>query len=199
MVAALLVAPIYPQEIPTAEEELATMLRLTTNHGEILIELLPEQAPESVATIAAYAAEGQYDGNIFHRVIPGFMIQGGGFTDKMMEVAVTKPLIQNESNNGLSNTRGTVALARRNDPHSASRQFFINLGNNDNLDFQAPNGWGYAVFGKVVEGMGVVDSIAKVRTGRHGGHGDVPKTPVLIEKAELLTPSSGSEDASPDA
>ena len=160
---------------------------LQTNHGSIQIELDDVKAPKTVANFLQYVADGFFDGTIFHRVIPGFMIQGGGFTETMQQKP-TADTIKNEADNGLKNARGTLAMARTNDPHSATAQFFINLADNDFLDFRSAsgNGWGYAVFGKVASGMDVVDTIAKVATGNHGMHQDVPKEAVIIEKAERI-------------
>ena len=160
---------------------------LDTSKGRIVLELYPDKAPKTVANFLQYVKSGHYDGIIFHRVIDGFMIQTGGFTADMTQKP-TKPPIQNEADNGLSNDRGTVAMARTGDPHSASAQFFINTVNNDSLNHRGktPQGWGYTVFGKVVEGMDVVDQIAKVRTGTKGGYQDVPVEPVVIKKATAL-------------
>jgi peptidyl-prolyl cis-trans isomerase B (cyclophilin B) len=163
------------------------MVKLTTNFGTITLELFAEKAPESVKNFLSYVESGHFDNTIFHRVIPGFMIQGGGFEPGMMQKPCQDP-IKNEANNGLKNEMYTVAMARTSDPHSATAQFFINVGNNDFLNFTAPNprGWGYAVFGKVVEGMDVVDKIKAVKTGNAGFHQDVPKEDVIIEKAEVV-------------
>jgi peptidyl-prolyl cis-trans isomerase B (cyclophilin B) len=152
--------------------------------GTIKIELDAVKAPNSVANFLAYVNKGHYDGTVFHRVIPGFMIQGGGFEPGMTQKATDKP-IDNEANNGLKNTKYTLAMARTNDPHSATAQFFINIADNGFLNHTAPSaqGWGYAVFGKVVAGTDVVDKIAAVKTGQKGFHGDVPKDDVVIEKA----------------
>lgn len=152
--------------------------------GTIKIELDAAKAPNSVANFLAYVNKGHYDGTVFHRVIPGFMIQGGGFEPGMTQKATDKP-IDNEANNGLKNTKYTLAMARTNDPHSATAQFFINIADNGFLNHTAPSaqGWGYAVFGKVVAGTDVVDKIAAVKTGQKGFHGDVPKDDVVIEKA----------------
>lgn len=162
------------------------MIVLQTNHGEIKIELDHEKAPKTAANFQQYVEDGFYDGVIFHRVIDGFMIQGGGFEPGMKEKD-TRSSIENEADNGLKNDRGTIAMARTMDPHSASAQFFINLSDNEFLNHSAKNtqGWGYAVFGKVIEGMDVVDKIRKVKTGSNRGHQDVPKEDVVIEKAEL--------------
>jgi len=161
-----------------------SQVKLTTNHGDILIELDAEKAPLSVANFLSYVRSGHYDGTVFHRVIKGFMVQGGGFEPGMKQKS-TGEQIQNEANNGLKNAHYTLAMARTNAPHSATAQFFINTTNNGFLDFksESPSGWGYAVFGKVVEGQDVVDKIEKVRTAGRGGHGDVPVDDVIIEKA----------------
>jgi peptidyl-prolyl cis-trans isomerase B (cyclophilin B) len=161
-----------------------SQVKFTTNHGDILIELDAAKAPLSVANFLNYVRSGHYDGTIFHRVIKGFMIQGGGF-DAAMGQKPTEAAIQNEANNGLKNAKYTLAMARTNAPHSATAQFFINTVDNGFLDFksESPSGWGYAVFGKVVEGQDIVDKIEKVRTGRSGGHADVPVEAVVIEKA----------------
>lgn len=152
--------------------------------GIIKLELDAAKAPNSVANFLAYVNKGHYDRTIFHRVIPGFMIQGGGFEPGMSQKATDKP-ISNEANNGLKNNKYTIAMARTNDPHSATAQFFINVADNGFLNHTAPSaqGWGYAVFGKVVAGTDVVDKIAAVKTGSRGFHGDVPKDDVVIEKA----------------
>lgn len=162
------------------------MITLTTNHGDIKIELDYENAPVTAENFAQYVKEGHYDGTIFHRVIDGFMIQGGGFASGMDEKQTRSP-IKNEANNGLSNQTGTIAMARTMDPHSASAQFFINVSNNTFLDFKSEStqGWGYCVFGKVVEGMEVVEAIKGVSTGNYGMHQDVPLKEVVITKATL--------------
>ncbi|MEE1653620.1 peptidylprolyl isomerase [Brachymonas sp. G13] len=155
--------------------------------GNITIELDAEKAPVTVANFLEYVNKGHYDGTIFHRVIPGFMIQGGGFVPGM-DQKPTAAEIKNEADNGLKNDKYTISMARTSAPHSASAQFFINVANNDFLNFKSPTaqGWGYAVFGKVVSGTEVVDQIAKVVTGRRGYHDDVPKDDVLVEKATVL-------------
>ncbi len=160
---------------------------LKTNHGDITLELDAAKAPKSVANFLAYVNSGHYDGTIFHRVIDNFMIQGGGMTAGMKQKA-TLDQIENEANNGLKNERGTIAMARTSDPHSATAQFFINVNDNDFLNHTAPTpqGWGYAVFGKVSNGMDVVDKIKKVQTGNAGYHQDVPTEDVVIEKASVL-------------
>ena len=165
-----------------------TMLQMNTSMGSIEIELFAEQAPLSTANFLEYVNSGFFDGLIFHRVIPGFMIQGGGMDAQMREKSNNAP-IQNEADNGLKNDRGTLAMARTSNPHSATSQFFINLVNNDFLNHSSKDarGWGYAVFGKVSKGMDVVDAIAQVSTGNSGYHQDVPKQPIVIESVELLT------------
>ncbi|MBC7683152.1 MAG: peptidyl-prolyl cis-trans isomerase [Ferruginibacter sp.] len=157
------------------------------NRGVITLELDAEKAPKSVANFLAYVAKGHYDNTVFHRVIPGFMVQGGGFEPGMKQKDSDKP-IDNEANNGLKNDNYTVAMARTNDPHSATAQFFINVANNGFLNHTAisSSGWGYAVFGKVVSGTEVVDAIKAVKTGNKGGHGDVPNEDVIIEKAVAI-------------
>jgi len=182
-----------PSAAPTTDTERSDdpmtrpRVRLTTSKGAIVLELDREKAPETTENFLEYVRSGFFDGTIFHRVIPGFMIQGGGFTPDMSQKPTRAP-IQNEADSGLENERGTVAMARTNDPHSATAQFFVNLKDNDFLDHTGKNarGWGYAVFGEVVEGMDVVDAIAAVPTGQRGGHGDVPLEPVVIESAEIL-------------
>lgn len=163
------------------------MIRFTTNKGVIDIELDHEHAPKSSANFEQYVRDGFYDGTIFHRVIRGFMIQGGGFERGMKEKATRAP-IENEAANGLKNNKYTIAMARTSAPHSASSQFFINVVDNDFLNHTAPNpqGWGYAVFGKVTAGQNVVDEIARVPTSTHGFYGDVPVDDIVIEKAEIL-------------
>ena len=163
------------------------MIKLTTNHGVITLELDSEKAPKSAANFLAYVESGHYDGTIFHRVINGFMIQGGGMGVGMKEKDTLEP-VENEATNGLKNERGTVAMARTSDPHSATAQFFINVADNDFLNHKSPSGqgWGYCVFGKVVEGMDVVDKIKNVKTGNKGFHQDVPVEDVIIEKAEVV-------------
>lgn len=157
------------------------------NFGVITLELDQEKAPKSVANFLNYVNKGHFDGTIFHRVIPGFMIQGGGMAPGMVQKDTDKP-IENEANNGLKNDKYTVAMARTNDPHSASSQFFINVADNGFLNHTSPtaSGWGYAVFGKVISGSDVVDKIAAVKTGQKGYHGDVPKEDVVVDKAVAL-------------
>ena len=158
-----------------------------TNYGVITLELDQDKAPKSVANFLAYVAKGHYNNTIFHRVIPGFMVQGGGMEPGMAQKSCDAP-IENEANNGLKNLNYTVAMARTGDPHSATAQFFINVSDNTFLNHTAPSmqGWGYAVFGKVVKGSEVVDKIKAVATGRKGFHDDVPKEDVIIEKAVAL-------------
>jgi peptidyl-prolyl cis-trans isomerase B (cyclophilin B) len=161
------------------------MVRLHTNRGVIGIELDAERAPKTVENFLQYVRSGYYNNTLFHRVINGFMIQGGGFEAGMRQKPTRAP-IENEATNGLRNTKYSVAMARTTDPHSATSQFFINVADNDFLNHSAPSGqgWGYCVFGKVVEGNDVVDEIRSVRTIRSGGHQDVPEEDVLIERAE---------------
>lgn len=163
------------------------MVELHTNHGIIKLELDAEKAPKSVENFLNYVKAGHYDNTVFHRVIDGFMIQGGGFEPGMKQKPTEAP-ITNEANNGLKNVNGSVAMARTNDPHSASAQFFINVNDNDFLNHSSPTpqGWGYAVFGKVVEGLDVVEKIKKVKTGSKGFHQDVPADDVIIEKAVIV-------------
>lgn len=161
------------------------MVKLHTNFGEITLELDTVKAPVTVANFLAYVDSGFYNNTVFHRVIDGFMIQGGGFTPGMQQKTTQAP-IRNEADNGLANAAYTIAMARTPDPHSASSQFFINVADNDFLNYRAPNaqGWGYCVFGKVTAGTDVVDVIKKVRTGSQAGHQDVPLEDVIIERAE---------------
>ncbi len=158
---------------------------IQTSKGKIVVELLPKEAPITVKNFLGYVSEGFYNGTIFHRVIKDFMIQGGGLNPKMTEKH-TKAPIKNEANNGLSNMRGTIAMARTNIVDSATAQFFINVVDNKGLDYKSPNQYGYAVFGKVVEGMDVVDKIKGVPTTTHGPHQDVPAEPVTIESITLV-------------
>ena len=163
------------------------MVELHTNHGVIKLELDAEKAPKTVENFLNYVRKGHYDNTVFHRVINGFMIQGGGFEPGMKQKATDAP-IDNEANNGLKNVRGSIAMARTNDPHSATAQFFINVNDNDFLNHTSPTpqGWGYTVFGKVVDGLDVVDAIKGVRTGSKGFHQDVPLDDVIIEKAVIV-------------
>ncbi|MEN3295095.1 MAG: peptidyl-prolyl cis-trans isomerase [Burkholderiales bacterium] len=158
---------------------------LTTNHGKIKLELDAAKAPKTVENFLSYVNSGHYDGTIFHRVIDGFMIQGGGFEPGMKQKPTNEP-VENEAKNGLKNEPYTIAMARTSDPHSASAQFFINVKNNSFLDYPGQDGWGYCVFGKVSEGTDVVDKIKSVKTTRAGMHSDVPVDNVVIEKAEVV-------------
>jgi peptidyl-prolyl cis-trans isomerase B (cyclophilin B) len=162
-------------------------VELQTNHGTISIELDDAKAPLTVANFLSYVEKGHYTGTVFHRVIKGFMIQGGGFEPGMKQKPTVEP-IQNEANNGLKNNHYTLAMARTSAPHSASAQFFINTTDNDFLNFKSetPNGWGYAVFGKVIAGKEIVDAIEGVKTGNRGGHGDVPLEDVVITQATVV-------------
>lgn len=162
------------------------MVTLHTNFGDIKIALNHEKAPKTAENFLNYCKTGFYNNTIFHRVIDGFMIQGGGLEAGMQEKPTNAP-IQNEANNGLSNERGSIAMARTSDPHSATAQFFINVADNDFLDFKSESmqGWGYCVFGNVVEGMDVVDQIRKVKTGNYGFHQDVPKEEVIITSVSI--------------
>ncbi|MDX7991217.1 peptidylprolyl isomerase B [Xenorhabdus sp. Reich] len=162
------------------------MVTFHTNFGDIVINTFADKAPVTVENFLNYCSEGFYDNTIFHRVINGFMIQGGGFEPGMKQ-KTTKDPIKNEANNGLKNSRGTLAMARTNDPHSATGQFFVNVVDNDFLNFRSerPDGWGYCVFAEVVEGMDVVDKIKSVSTGRSGMHQDVPREDVIIERVTV--------------
>ncbi len=177
----LIVAPIATAANP--------VVVLRTSLGEVSIELYPEKAPKTVENFLQYARDGFYDNTLFHRVIDGFMIQGGGF-DKDMSQKTTRPPVRNEGDNGLKNAIGSIAMARTQDPHSASAQFFINLADNDFLNHRGPTlqAWGYCVFGRVTKGMDVVQAIAKVKKGRVGPFDDVPLAPVVIESIRLAKP-----------
>ena len=163
------------------------MVIIHTNMGDITIELFADKAPKTVANFLDYVNSGHYSNTIFHRVIDGFMIQGGGFEPGLIQKPTQEP-VENEANNGLSNKEGTLAMARTMDPHSASCQFFINVNDNNFLDFKSETaqGWGYCVFAKVTDGMDVVNRIKGVATGNMGGHGDVPKEEILIESMEVV-------------
>jgi len=167
---------------------MSKFVQMDTSAGTLRIELDDEKAPLSTANFLAYVNKGHYDGTVFHRVIKGFMIQGGGFEPGMKQKPTDAP-IRNEANNGLKNKRHTLAMARTSDPHSASAQFFVNTVDNDFLDFRSENaqGWGYAVFGRVVQGAEVLDKIENMRTGRKGMHDDVPLDDVLIERAREVS------------
>ena len=180
--AAGLLVSLAAWAVPTVE--------MTTSLGKMTIELNAEKAPKTVEMFLYNAKHGFYDGTIFHRVIPDFMIQGGGFSSAMEEKKTRTPALQNEAANGLRNDRGTIAMARTQDPHSARVQFFINLKDNDFLNHRAPTdgrSWGYAVFGKVTQGMDVVDKIAKVPTGNAGNYQNVPTTPVIIKSVKIIS------------
>ncbi len=183
VIACLLVAALLLPGAAQAKKE-SPVVELHTNKGLIVVELNAEKAPKTTANFLQYVKEGFYDGTIFHRVIPNFMIQGGGMTAKMQEKPTREP-IENEADNGLANDKYTIAMARTNAPHSASSQFFINVKDNAFLNYKSktPSGWGYCVFGKVIGGMSVVDAIAKEPTKTVYPHEDVPVTPVVIEKA----------------
>jgi peptidyl-prolyl cis-trans isomerase B (cyclophilin B) len=163
------------------------MVELQTSMGRITLRLNAEKAPKTVENFITYVKDGHFDGTVFHRVINGFMIQGGGFDTKMVQKP-TRDTIENEANNGLQNKAYTIAMARTSEPHSASAQFFINVADNEFLNFKAPtgNGWGYAVFGEVVDGKDVVDQIKAVKTSNSGFHQDVPVEPVVIQKATVI-------------
>jgi len=162
-------------------------VRMQTGYGAIIVEVDPKKAPKTVNNFIAYVRDGFYDGTMFHRVIDDFMVQGGGFQPGMIQKPA-RPPIENEARNGLRNERGSIAMARTSDPNSATSQFFINVVDNDFLNFTAetPSGWGYCVFGKVVDGMTVLDRIKGVPTGTKAGHKNVPLTDVVIEKVEVL-------------
>ncbi|HGY9626554.1 TPA: peptidylprolyl isomerase [Pseudomonas putida] len=162
-------------------------VKLSTNHGDIVLQLDAEKAPKTTENFIQYVTDGHYDGTVFHRVINNFMIQGGGFEAGMKQKPTRAP-IQNEADNGLKNAKYSIAMARTMEPHSASAQFFINVADNDFLNHSGKNvqGWGYAVFGEVIEGREVVDAIKGVSTGSKAGHQDVPKDDVIIEKAEII-------------
>jgi peptidyl-prolyl cis-trans isomerase B (cyclophilin B) len=170
-----------------AENNMNPKVKLTTSMGDIVLELDAEKAPVTVENFVNYVENGQYDGLIFHRIIPGFMVQGGGMEPGMKERSNLSP-IKNEADNGLKNNKGTVAMARTNDPHSATSQFFINLSDNEFLNHTSkdPSGWGYTVFGEVVEGIDVVEAMGTVQTGNVAGHGDVPNVDVILMKAEIV-------------
>jgi cyclophilin family peptidyl-prolyl cis-trans isomerase len=180
----VLVSSLLLAALPLAARAQNPQVTLETSHGVIVLELYPDKAPATVANFLEYVKAGFYDGTIFHRVIDGFMIQGGGFTADLGKKDTRAP-IKNESENGLGNERGTIAMARTQDPHSATAQFFINtVDNRSGLDYgKTAQIWGYAVFGKVVQGLDVVDKIAKVKTGTRAGMADVPEEPVVIRKA----------------
>ncbi|WP_201560152.1 peptidylprolyl isomerase [Psychrobacter sp. NC44] len=168
--------------------DMPPVVELDTNMGAIVIELNEEKAPKTVENFLNYVKSGHYDGTIFHRIIDGFMIQGGGMDAEMNEKATNAP-VENEADNGLKNDAGTIAMARTQDPHSATSQFFVNVKDNDFLNHSGRNmqGWGYTVFGKVTSGMDVIEKMRGVPTGRFGMHADVPKEPVVIKSATIIT------------
>ena len=168
--------------------DMPPVVELDTNMGAIVIELNEEKAPQTVENFLNYVKSGHYDGTIFHRIIDGFMIQGGGMDADMNEKATNKP-VENEADNGLKNDAGTIAMARTQDPHSATSQFFVNVKDNDFLNHSGKNmqGWGYTVFGKVTSGMDVIEKMRGVPTGRFGMHADVPKEPVVINSATIIS------------
>ena len=168
--------------------DMPPVVELDTNMGAIVIELNEEKAPKTVENFLNYVKSGHYDGTIFHRIIDGFMIQGGGMDAEMNEKATNSP-VENEADNGLKNDKGTIAMARTQDPHSATSQFFINVKDNDFLNHSGKNmqGWGYTVFGKVTSGMDVIDKMRGVPTGRFGMHADVSNEPVVINSATIIT------------
>ena len=170
------------------------MIEMKTSQGDIVVEVFADKAPESANNFVQYVKDGFYDGTVFHRVIDGFMVQGGGFDEKMNQKATRAP-IENEAKNGLRNERGTLAMARTADPHSASSQFFINLVANTALDYPSRDGWGYAVFGKVVKGLEVVESIAKQPTANRGFHQNVPVEAVIVNSARVLEASAEKRGA----
>ena len=173
------------EEQSEQQEGTKTMILMKTSAGDIKLELNREKAPKTVSNFLSYVEAGHYNGTIFHRVINGFMIQGGGF-DKNMNQKPAPDTVANEAANGLKNTTGSIAMARTSDPHSASAQFFINVNDNTFLDYPGQDGWGYCVFGSVVEGMDVVNKIKKVQTGRAGFHQDVPVEPITIIEVTAL-------------
>ena len=179
----IIAAPLGAKEKKSTDP----LVELDTSKGKIVLALYPQKAPETVKNFLGYVDAKFYDGTIFHRVIPKFMIQGGGFTADMRHKPTRKPII-NEADNGLKNDRGTIAMARTSDPHSATAQFFINSVNNDFLNFRSKTsqGWGYAVFGRVIQGLKVIDAISKVRTGARGPYRDVPLEAIVILKARRL-------------
>jgi len=192
LISLLAILPVAAQaQSPAKSNPTNPKVALDTSKGKIVIELYADKAPKTVKNFLTYVKAGHYNGTIFHRVIPGFMIQGGGFTPDMTEKK-TRPPIPNEADNGLQNQRGTIAMARTPDPNSASAQFFINVNNNGSLNFRSKTaeGWGYAVFGNVVEGMDVADAIVGVPATTKGPYGDVPIQPILIKKATVV--SSGA-------
>ena len=178
-------APAAAAEQPQEQERNTVMILMKTSKGDIKIELDPEKAPKTVENFLGYLEAGHYTGTIFHRVMNGFMIQGGGFDADMKQKPAPRT-VENEAGNGLKNTVGSVAMARTPDPHSASAQFFINVGDNAFLDYPGRDGWGYCVFGRVVEGMDIVDAIKAVPTGNRGPHQNVPTDPIMINEVSVI-------------
>ena len=180
----LVLAVLIAAMTSATAEDSGPRITFETTEGNFVIELFPDEAPLSSANFLQYAKDGHFNGTIFHRVIPGFVIQGGGFDQNMTRKSTRKP-IENEAHNGLKNLRGTLSMARTSDPHSATSQFFVNLVDNDFLDHSSktPRGWGYAVFGRVIEGMDTIDKVAAVETGRIDGMSDVPLYPVIVTRA----------------
>lgn len=185
MIGILAVLVVGPGMVMGQDKPAGPRVKISTTHGDIVLELNPDKAPETVKNFLQYTKDKFFDGTIFHRVIDNFMIQGGGFTEDMKEKKTRDP-IQNEAKNGLKNKRGTITMARTSAPHSATSQFFINVKDNAFLDYPGRDNWGYCVFGKVVEGMEVVDKIKKVKTGRSGGHETVPLEPVVIKSVQVV-------------
>ncbi len=185
LLAGLCILPAHAASSSSATKGKMKMVKLHTNKGTITLQLDAEKAPLTVKNFLDYVNSGFYSNTIFHRVIPNFMIQGGGFEPGMKQKPTNAP-VKNEAANGLKNDVYTIAMARTSDPHSATAQFFINVKNNSFLDYPGQDGWGYCVFGKVVEGSDVIDAIAKVKTGRSGFHQDVPTEDVIITKAEVV-------------
>jgi len=172
--------------MPTAQAEPAPRVKVQTSQGDFVLELQPEKAPKTVENFLRYVADKHYEGTVFHRVIDGFMVQGGGFTNNMAQKPTRSPIAL-EASNGLKNDRGTIAMARTGNPNSATSQFFINVANNDSLNAPQPDGYGYAVFGKVVSGMETIDKIRTVAVGNQGGYQNVPLTPITINAINLVT------------
>lgn len=176
---------LFSFNIMAAQPESNPRVKIETTEGDVILELNPSKAPLSVDNFLTYVTDGYYDGTIFHRVIPNFMVQGGGFDEKLVQKPGTRKTIRNEADNKLHNSRGTVAMARTNAPHSATSQFYINVVDNNFLD-QNSQSYGYAVFGKVIEGMDVVDKISRMQTGQRSGMGDVPIKNIFITKATII-------------
>jgi peptidyl-prolyl cis-trans isomerase A (cyclophilin A) len=186
--AATLIAPAALAADP-APANAAPQVKFETSQGAFTVEVYPDRAPKTVANFLQYVADKHYDGTIFHRVVPGFVVQGGGYTRDMAQKPTRAPVV-NEAKNGLTNKRGTIAMARLPDPNSATSQFFVNTADNRALNFPSPDGYGYAVFGKVTEGMDVIDKIEAAPTGNAGGMQGVPVTPIIIERAYVVKPGA---------